>query len=108
MIFFARYEASQYGSSYIETEHLLLGLWREDHSIRKHLEDTGTDSAVRAAVERSIVRGEPFGTSVEVPLSRDSKSVLRFAAERSARAAVALASDGKNRARAPSPPPWCP
>ncbi len=29
VIFFARYEASQYGSPYIETEHLLLGLLRE-------------------------------------------------------------------------------
>jgi len=28
-VFFARYEASQYGSSYIETEHLLLGVFRE-------------------------------------------------------------------------------
>ena len=28
--FFARFEASQYGSPYIETEHLLLGLLRED------------------------------------------------------------------------------
>ena len=26
VIFFARYEASQFGSPYIETEHLLLGL----------------------------------------------------------------------------------
>ena len=29
VIFFARYEASQFGSPYIETEHLLLGLLRE-------------------------------------------------------------------------------
>ena len=29
-IFFARYEASQFGCSYIEAEHLLLGLLRED------------------------------------------------------------------------------
>jgi hypothetical protein len=28
-IFFARYEASQFGSPYIETEHILLGLLRE-------------------------------------------------------------------------------
>ena len=28
VIFFARYEASQFGSPYIETEHLLLGLLR--------------------------------------------------------------------------------
>ena len=29
VIFFARYEASQFGSEYIQTEHLLLGLARE-------------------------------------------------------------------------------
>ena len=29
-IFFARYEASQFGSPYIEAEHLLLGILRED------------------------------------------------------------------------------
>jgi len=33
VIFFARYEASQYGSPYIETEHLLLGLMREDKAL---------------------------------------------------------------------------
>src|SRR5439155_892258 len=32
VIFFARYEASQFGSPYIETEHLLLGLLREEKS----------------------------------------------------------------------------
>jgi hypothetical protein len=32
-IFFARYEASQYGSSTIASEHLLLGLLREDRTI---------------------------------------------------------------------------
>src|ERR1700691_5899229 len=30
VIFFARYEASQFGSPYIGTEHLLLGLLREE------------------------------------------------------------------------------
>jgi ATP-dependent Clp protease ATP-binding subunit ClpA len=33
VIFFARYEASQFGSPYIETEHLLLGLLREDKGL---------------------------------------------------------------------------
>ena len=33
IIFFARYEASQYGSPYIETEHLLLGIVREDKAL---------------------------------------------------------------------------
>src|SRR5258708_10045201 len=33
VIFFARYEASQFGSPYINSEHLLLGLLREDKSL---------------------------------------------------------------------------
>jgi ATP-dependent Clp protease ATP-binding subunit ClpC len=35
VIFFARYEAGQYGSPYIETEHLLLGFLREDRALVK-------------------------------------------------------------------------
>jgi ATP-dependent Clp protease ATP-binding subunit ClpC len=34
-IFFARYEASQFGSPYIEAEHLLLGLLREDKALAR-------------------------------------------------------------------------
>ena len=37
VIFFARYEASQFGSPYIETEHLLLGLLREDKALDQPL-----------------------------------------------------------------------
>ncbi len=33
VIFFARYEALQYGSRFIAPEHILLGLMREDKSI---------------------------------------------------------------------------
>ncbi len=33
VIFFARYEASQLGSRCIETEHILLGLLREDKAL---------------------------------------------------------------------------
>ena len=34
-IFFARHEATQFGSPYIESEHLLLGLLRETKSLYK-------------------------------------------------------------------------
>jgi ATP-dependent Clp protease ATP-binding subunit ClpC len=37
VIFFARYEASQFGSPSIETEHLLLGLLRESKWLPKLL-----------------------------------------------------------------------
>jgi ATP-dependent Clp protease ATP-binding subunit ClpA len=33
VIFFARYEASRFGSPYIESEHLLLGIVREDKAL---------------------------------------------------------------------------
>jgi len=32
-IYFARHEASKFGSPYIETEHLLLGLMQEDKTL---------------------------------------------------------------------------
>ena len=41
VIFFARYEASQFGSPYIETEHLLLGLLREPTPVARLLERYG-------------------------------------------------------------------
>jgi ATP-dependent Clp protease ATP-binding subunit ClpA len=36
-VFFARYEAIQIGSGYIETEHILLGLLREDKALFRRL-----------------------------------------------------------------------
>ena len=36
-VFFARYEASQFGSPVIDTEHLLLGLLREDKTVYRWL-----------------------------------------------------------------------
>ena len=86
VIFFARYEASQYGSHTIETEHLLLGLFREDHALaRKFLNERGGIQSIRDAIESQITRGERISTSVEVPLSAESKRVLHYAAEEAAR-----------------------
>lgn len=82
VIFFARYEASQYGSPYIETEHLLLGLLREDYaSLRRFLGPSQTLTQIRTEIERVITRATPISTSVEVPLSGDSKKILKLAAE---------------------------
>jgi len=36
IVFFARYEASEFGSPTIETEHLLLGILREDKALANH------------------------------------------------------------------------
>lgn len=87
-IFFARYEASNYGSHTIESEHLLLGLLREDRALRKWILGQSKDEPeIRAEIERRITRGERFSTSVEVPLSDECKKILNLAAEEADRLA---------------------
>jgi hypothetical protein len=82
VVFFARYYASQYGSPYIETEHLLLGLLQENHKATRALLPNLPDMEhVRRKIESRITQGESFSTSVEVPLTKDSKRVLNIAAE---------------------------
>lgn len=82
VIFFARYEASQYGSRQIETEHLLLGLLREGQAMIRNLLGSGLDlKEIRTEIEKKIVKRELFATSVEVPLSEGSKKALLFAVE---------------------------
>jgi len=81
-IFFARYEASQYGSSVIASEHILLGLLREDRAItRQFIGPIQLGTEIRTEIERLIKRGKPFATSVEVPLSDESKKILNLAGE---------------------------
>ena len=83
VLFFARYEATQMGSTSIETEHLLLGLIREGKGLtsrifaRSHL---SLDS-IRKEIEGRTVFREKVATSVDIPFSADTKRVLQFAAE---------------------------
>jgi uncharacterized protein (TIGR02246 family) len=85
-IFFARYEASQYGSMTIETEHLLLGIFREDHALgRRFLNQHGGAQSLREEIESQIKRGERISTSVEVPLTPECKRILNSAAEEAER-----------------------
>jgi uncharacterized protein (TIGR02246 family) len=87
-IFFARYEASQYGSPTIETEHLLLGLLREDRAIALRLmKPFASVQAIRTEIEGRITRGTPISTSVEVPLSAECKRILCRASEEAERLA---------------------
>ena len=87
VIFFARYEASQLGSRRIETEHVLLGLLREDKALTSRFfpRAEATLDNIRKQIEgRSLVR-EKVSTSVELPLSNESKRVLTYAAEEAER-----------------------
>jgi ATP-dependent Clp protease ATP-binding subunit ClpC len=85
IIFFARYEASQYGSPYIETEHLLLGIMREDKALAfRFLPSTEPESIRKQIDARTEVR-KPVATSVDLPLSNECKRVLAYAAEEAER-----------------------
>lgn len=82
VIFFARYEASQYGSPYIETEHLLLGLLREDRSLAKRfLGESSVEPGIRTEIEGQITQRERISTAVEVPLTEECRKVLNLAGE---------------------------
>jgi ATP-dependent Clp protease ATP-binding subunit ClpC len=86
LIFFARYEASQLGSPYIETEHLLLGLFREARNlIHKFIPSEAAIKDIREEIERYADKREKVATSVDLPLSNESKRVLAYAAEESER-----------------------
>jgi ATP-dependent Clp protease ATP-binding subunit ClpC len=86
VIFFARYEASQFGSPYIETEHLLLGLLREDKALtNRFLRGYSQVEVIRKQIEGHTVMREKVSTSVDLPLSNEGKRVLGYAAEEAAR-----------------------
>ena len=68
VIFFARYEASQFGSPYIETEHMLLGLLREDPALTKVvLPSRSSVDAIRKEIDEYAIRRGKTPTSVDLP-----------------------------------------
>ena len=86
VIFFARYEASQFGSPYIETEHLLLGLLREDKALtNRFLRSQASVESIRKQIEGHTTMREKVSTSVDLPLSHECKRVLAYAAEEAER-----------------------
>src|SRR2546428_12541103 len=83
VIHMSRYMASRVGSPEIETEHLLLGLLREDKPLARRF--LGTPWAAEA-VWRKIAQSKPVREKVSGPrelrLSETSRHVRAFAAEK--------------------------
>jgi hypothetical protein len=82
VIFFSRYEASTFGSESIETEHILLGLLREDRTLRNRLLHQGREQ-IRKSVEEHTPAREKISTSVDLPISDDVKRVFAYANQES-------------------------
>jgi len=86
VIFFARYEALQYGSPVISPEHDLLGLLREDKTLSaRYFPYTPTVSPekIRRDIEERIVVRDRMPQSSELHLSADTKRDLVIANEES-------------------------
>lgn len=78
-VFFARFEASNFCSPVLETEHLLLGILREDKTVVMQLDLP--DGAVEE-IRKEIKTGPtPVPTSMDIPTSRESQQALTYGAE---------------------------
>ncbi len=87
VIFFARYEASQFGASQIEAEHILLGLIREDKNLTSRFFHRlhANVELIRKEIEGRTVVRDRISPQIDLPLSNEAKRVLAFAAEESER-----------------------
>ena len=84
VIFFARYEASQFGIAAIEVEHLLLGLIREEENLISTLLGKRVSlDFIREEIVAHTVPGKKISTSVELPLTPALQRVLAYALEES-------------------------
>jgi ATP-dependent Clp protease ATP-binding subunit ClpC len=88
VIFFARYEALQYGSRVIAPEHILLGLLRGDKTVSVRFFPFRSNlsvESIRGEVEGRIVLRERMPQSAELHLAPETKRILIFAKEESER-----------------------
>jgi ATP-dependent Clp protease ATP-binding subunit ClpC len=86
VIFFARYEAVQFGGTTIESEHLLLGLIRENQNLtNRFLQNHSSSESIRKEIEGRITIRERVSTSIDLPLSNECKRIMAYAAEEAER-----------------------
>ncbi len=86
VIFFARYEALQYGSQVIAPEHILLGLMREDKTLSARFfpfRHVLTVDSIRRDVEDRIVLKDRIPQTSELHLSAATKQILFYANDES-------------------------
>src|SRR5262249_14956101 len=85
VIFFSRYEASQFGAAQIEAEHTGSGLLRENKNLTARFfpRSHATLEWIRKEIENRTVMRDRISTQIALPLSGGAKRALSFAAEES-------------------------
>ena len=86
VLFFARYEASQFGANTITSAHILLGMIREaERTTMQMIEQMGLN--IKELKERIFKQAthkkQIASTSIEIPLSEETKRVLHYALKES-------------------------
>jgi ATP-dependent Clp protease ATP-binding subunit ClpC len=91
VLFFARYEASEFGADSIHTEHLLLGIIRDGKglAIRVLQQAQVSPERIRQEVGRRVAVQERIPTSREIPFSGETKRALQYAVEEADRLKLA-------------------
>jgi Clp amino terminal domain, pathogenicity island component len=85
-IFFARYEASQTGSGFIEPEHLLLGILRSDEQLALRLFKTKENiESIGKQIHTTFPFRRKVSISEDLPLSFECKRMLAYGAEEAER-----------------------
>src|SRR5262245_53085182 len=80
VMFFVRYEASQYESNTIEIVHLLLGALKDDRDLIKRFSgNSSTAENIRTEIEKHLTLREKVSASMDLPLSEACKRVLTLA-----------------------------
>jgi ATP-dependent Clp protease ATP-binding subunit ClpA len=82
VIEYAIEEARNLNHNYVGTEHLLLGLLREDKALaNRFLRSHAAIESIRKQIEAHTTIREKVSTSVDLPLSHECKRVLAYGAE---------------------------
>src|SRR5215831_4795281 len=84
-VFYARYYASDFGATTIESEHLLLALIREDRYLADTLLAGSSLVEVRKEIEERVTIREKVSTSIDMPLSNESARILAYASDEAER-----------------------
>ena len=86
VVFYARQEASRFGTSEITPEQLLLGCLREStHLQAQSIFSPAARDSIQRQIELQCPKGQKFSTSVDLPLSHQSKRAMAYGAEESQR-----------------------
>ena len=85
-LFFARFEASLFGTSQVKTEHLLLGLLREGKAhLHLFVESVSAPESIRRQIKLHSPHGSAIPMSVDLPLTDELRRALQYGAEEAQR-----------------------